>query len=290
MPITDNFNRADGGLGSGWEHVAGGTAMVINSNAAQAGASFQRETMRRSEADFPDDHYSQAECSFTTGAESAQTGVTVRTDGSGNCYYLSLDTGGCQLRKIVAGSDTFVADYVSAHTASVFYTMKLECTGTTLKIFEDTVEKLSTTDSSLTTGKPGIFADGNLDKPDLDDFESTDEVEDEFMIGTDVLDFGAFPGKTDTSVVVAGQTTIAAGSLVEAWIRPVTTAEHSADEHMVESIKVVAGNIVAGTGFTIYGFVSEQMTELRPQIWTGREAELPGTRLYGTWNVNWAWA
>ena len=179
MPITDNFNRADGGLGAGWEHVAGGSAMVINSNAAQAGASFQRETMRRSEASFPADHYSQAECSFTTGAESAQTGVTVRTDGSGNCYYLSLDTGGCALRKIVAGSDTFITDYVSAHTASVFYTMRLTVIGDEITIHEDTVLKLTTNDSSLTTGRPGIFADGNLDKPDLDDFESTDALSEE---------------------------------------------------------------------------------------------------------------
>lgn len=96
--------------------------------------------------------------------------------------------------------------------------------------------------------------------------------------GTTTLNFGAFPGKTDASVDVTGQAAIVAGSLVEAWLRPVATAEHSADEHMVESLKVFAGNISAGVGFTIYGFGT----------WIG-----PGDKshlIYGNWTLAWAWA
>ncbi len=95
--------------------------------------------------------------------------------------------------------------------------------------------------------------------------------------GTTTIDFGAFPGATDTTVTVTGQTAIAAGSLVEAWIRPVATADHTADEHWVEGPVITAGNIVAGTGFTIYGHIGEDAA--RPQ----------GSRLYGTWTVAWAW-
>jgi hypothetical protein len=72
--------------------------------------------------------------------------------------------------------------------------------------------------------------------------------------GTTTIDFGAFPGKSDASVAVTGQAGIVAGSLVEAWIRPVATADHTDTEHMVETIKVFAADIVAGTGFTIYAF------------------------------------
>ena len=95
--------------------------------------------------------------------------------------------------------------------------------------------------------------------------------------GTATLDFGAFPGATDTSLAVTGQAAIVSGSLVEAWIRPVATADHSADEHWVESLHVSAGLIVAGTGFTIYGRV-------RSDDAVGR-----GSRLYGTWTIAWAW-
>lgn len=102
--------------------------------------------------------------------------------------------------------------------------------------------------------------------------------------GTAILDFGAFPGVSDASVAVTGQAGIVSGSLVEAWIRPVATADHSADEHMVENIKVIAGNIVAGTGFTIYGFNTTNQA--------GYELDVPGekgTRVYGQFTVAWVW-
>jgi len=89
--------------------------------------------------------------------------------------------------------------------------------------------------------------------------------------GTATLDFGAAPGTTsDVSVDVAGQAAIVAGSLVEAWMRDVATADHTADEARIEQVKIVAGAIVAGTGFTIYGEVE------RGFVW-------------GQFTVNWVW-
>lgn len=92
--------------------------------------------------------------------------------------------------------------------------------------------------------------------------------------GTATLDFGAIPGKTDASVAVTGQTGILAGSLVGAWMRPVATADHTADEHRLEPLHIHAGDIVAGTGFTIYGHLQA----------------LGGShKAYGQWTVAWAW-
>jgi hypothetical protein len=130
--------------------------------------------------------------------------------------------------------------------------------------------------------------------------------------GTATLNFGAFPGTSDTSVAVTGQTGILAGSLVEAWLFPTATADHSADEHMLEPIRVVAGDIVAATGFTIYGFNASQINEparSREDEWpsgnehaTGQRAGPGnmgpgqndfgghGTRVYGQWTVAWVWA
>lgn len=97
--------------------------------------------------------------------------------------------------------------------------------------------------------------------------------------GTTTLDFGAFPGKPDASVVVTGQSGITSGSRIEAWIELVNSADHSADEHMLESLKVFAGNIVAGTGFTVYGM--ETMPVASPYN--------EGHCLHGTWTVAWVW-
>jgi hypothetical protein len=108
--------------------------------------------------------------------------------------------------------------------------------------------------------------------------------------GTASIDFGAFPGKTDASLVITGQTGILAGSLVEAWILPGATADHSADEHLVEPIYVIAGNIVAGTGFTIYAMSMDipAVPDLAVRVHQ-RDRDNTAPMPYGLWKVAWCW-
>lgn len=87
--------------------------------------------------------------------------------------------------------------------------------------------------------------------------------------GYATVDFGS-GGASDTTINITGQAGITAGSVVIAAISPAATATHSADEHVVESIEVMAGNIVAGTGFTIYARTTTEV-------------------LRGEWNVAWNW-
>lgn len=119
--------------------------------------------------------------------------------------------------------------------------------------------------------------------------------------GQATLNFGAFPGASDASVAITGQAGIVSGSMVEAWIFPATTADHSADEHLLETMRVMAGNIVGGTGFTIYGYNTSQFSEPVAEQWSvtrlagpaGPDRPSPGggqgTRIYGTWNIGWVW-
>lgn len=119
-------------------------------------------------------------------------------------------------------------------------------------------------------------------------------------VGTVALDFGAFPGTSDTSIVVTGQALIGAASRVEAWLRLADSADHSADEHLVETIRVAAGAIVPAVGFTVYGVNTSQLYE--PLTRPGAGPSVPprstevmasiggiGTRLYGQWLVDWVW-
>src|SRR5437762_8832627 len=99
--------------------------------------------------------------------------------------------------------------------------------------------------------------------------------------GTGLLNFGAFPGKQNATLAITGQASILAGSLVEAWIYPVATTEHSSDEQMIESIQVVARDVVAGTGFTIYGFCTQPLPH--------SEYVVTAQNLYGNFNVAWVW-
>jgi len=55
--------------------------------------------------------------------------------------------------------------------------------------------------------------------------------------GTTTVDFGAFPGKTDATATVSGQAGITGTSLVEAWIFPTATADHSrSDSRVIRNI------------------------------------------------------
>lgn len=72
--------------------------------------------------------------------------------------------------------------------------------------------------------------------------------------GTTTIDFGA--KATDASVTVS-EPSITGTQLVEAWIFPAATASNTVDNHWVDGIKVVAGNVQAGVGFTIYAKVDQ---------------------------------
>jgi hypothetical protein len=89
--------------------------------------------------------------------------------------------------------------------------------------------------------------------------------------GTTTINFGTFPGATEASVAVTGQTGILAGSLAEAFLFPVATADHSVDEQILDRsvIALVCAKVVAGTGFTIFARAN--------------------ATLYGQYNVAWVW-
>jgi len=122
---------------------------------------------------------------------------------------------------------------------------------------------------------------------------------------TAVVNFGAFPGASDADVVITGQAGILAGSLVEAWIYPSATADHTVGEHLVETLGCKAHTVVAGVGFTITVFNTNNLVEPLESGGAGhREATLlagrsigfaaperggRGTLIYGQWTIAWVW-
>lgn len=112
-------------------------------------------------------------------------------------------------------------------------------------------------------------------------------------------------------MTVAGQAGITGTSAAEAWVRAENSADHLADEHVVESIQVRAASISAGSGFVIHAWNTSQLNEpvLPPvhqvSVFTGSATAIGvklaspgagavggggrGTRLYGVWNISWCW-
>jgi hypothetical protein len=111
--------------------------------------------------------------------------------------------------------------------------------------------------------------------------------------GVTTVNFGVAPGSTDTTTTITGQTTIVAGSTVDAWVIAAPTADHSADEHWVDGPKITAGNIVPGVGFTIYAETQGPSggapdTPLGSLQYGNTQTGSPLT--YGAWTVAWQWA
>jgi len=68
--------------------------------------------------------------------------------------------------------------------------------------------------------------------------------------GTGTINFGS--RSVDASVAVSAPT-VTGASLVEAWIFPADTASNFIDNHWFDDIHLVAGRVVNGVGFTVYG-------------------------------------
>lgn len=94
----------------------------------------------------------------------------------------------------------------------------------------------------------------------------------EWRGGHVLCDFGGFPGAASADAQVENQPGVEADSIVRCWIAPADTADHTADEHVVESIDVRCSRVRAGRGFTLTAFS------------TGT------SMLYGKWRLGWLYA
>jgi hypothetical protein len=97
--------------------------------------------------------------------------------------------------------------------------------------------------------------------------------------GTTLIDFGAFPGSAWAQTAVAAVDVRDPNAIVNAWILPAATADHSIDEHIIDPPLVSAyadgsGNIVI-TGVPRF---------------TPPSPIPPDPMPYGKWNVGWAFS
>ena len=91
--------------------------------------------------------------------------------------------------------------------------------------------------------------------------------------GSATIDFGAYPGSSEASIIVTGQAAITGTSRVNAWIAgDDTSGSHTASDHRYVStiMGLTCGTPSAGTGFTIHARALD--------------------KLQGTWTVRWVWS
>jgi fibronectin type III domain protein len=161
---SDNFNRPDGPLGPNWSGSAGGTSTipVIRSNRAGTDSAFtSNRTARYSAITFASDQYSQI---YLPGPLHLIAMAAVRMQTSADSYYAGgFDNNNfqgvnrCRIVKYTNGVPALLTVDVNC-TITVGDTIKLEVQGNTLRLYQNGVLKLTTTDpgSPYTSGSPGF--------------------------------------------------------------------------------------------------------------------------------------
>lgn len=167
---TDNFNRAGPALGANWatlNNLAGDDMKIVASLRVTGGTSGSSRAAARwvGAGSFTDDQCSSiliTTLSFST--TSYSTGIIARASAdtdSGRDFYEVLvlsDSNGpnytTQVNKVTNG--TRAALNSASRAWAVFDRVGLECEGTTIRGTKNGVAFFTVTDSSITTGKPGI--------------------------------------------------------------------------------------------------------------------------------------
>lgn len=169
MAISDDFNRANGAAGSGWENVVRSWNVVSNKLQPSLATGYVEAVVRRSESFDGDVQYAEADVVIGGVAYASEAGPGARVTISGNGYTIAkTGDGNTYLIKRNPGRNVLAADasdngpgFENGDTVR----LRVETNGTTIKGFVGpaggpVVERMSVTDSEITGadgGKPGLF-------------------------------------------------------------------------------------------------------------------------------------
>ena len=164
MPVaaalySDDFNRANGALGSPWVTVDAALAISGNKLSYSTNGSVQSACY-----DMPlaSDQWAEASLTVLAGTyNSLGPMIRMGTAGLSDAYYLWYDSlagpPAFQVWKRVGGSYSQVGTNIA--TPAGTYKMRLEAQGTTIRVFKDGTQVLSTPDTSIASGKAGFLGD-----------------------------------------------------------------------------------------------------------------------------------
>ena len=163
LTASDDFNRADGALGSNWTDMSDG-GMTISSQVVAGGNSGLSGDTRTAET-YTSDQYSQVQVTSTQLTGGQWIGPAVRSQNSGQNLYLGIyfwNGGSPQLRLYLRswGSWTQLGSSYSTSGLATGATLGLTATGSTISFLLNGSPVITVTDTSLTGGAPGIMAYG----------------------------------------------------------------------------------------------------------------------------------
>ena len=159
---SDDFNRANGSLGSSWVAMSDG-ALSISSQAV-IGTSATAGAIRTAET-YTSDQSSQIQTTSTQLSGGQWVGPTVRTQNGGQNTYLGIyfwNSGSPQLRlyKRISGTWIQLGSSYNSGALAAGTTLQLTAAGSTISFLQNGVSRISVTDTSISGGAPGIMTYG----------------------------------------------------------------------------------------------------------------------------------
>src|SRR5215469_1701437 len=157
---SDDFDRADGGLGANWSDLGFG-GLSISSHAVTGSQGLTGDVWAG--GSFGGDQFSQVQVTSTQLAEGQWIGPSVRIGGSGASAYTGLyfwNYGNPQLMlfKRTGGNWTQLGNSVATAPLPAGTTLEVTAVGSAISLLQDGGTVITATDTQVTGGQPGILA------------------------------------------------------------------------------------------------------------------------------------
>ena len=163
---VDDFDRVDGGLGSGWAAMSDGGLSIVSQVAVGTEGALAGDV--RVGESYGSDQYSQIEVTSALLPVGDWIGATVRSQSGGQDSYLGLywddqSTGHYELQLYVRQSGSWVqlgSTYILGGPLPAGTRLTVSAVGSRIVLQEDGVERVAATDTTLTGGAPGVMTYG----------------------------------------------------------------------------------------------------------------------------------
>jgi hypothetical protein len=161
---SDDFNRADGGLGAGWTDVSDGGLAIASQEVAGTAAAGVSGDIRSAES-YTSDQYSQVELTATQPSGGGWIGPMVRAQSGGQSayvgiYFWNFGSPVLMLFKRADGGWTQLGATYNSGQLPAGTSLTVMVTGSTISFQQNGVTRITATDTSLTGGAPGIMSYG----------------------------------------------------------------------------------------------------------------------------------
>ena len=156
--VSDNFDRADGALGSNWTTVSGTGAPQIVSNTLRVRTAGALSSAYWSASTFSSDQFAQASLPNSSGTQYGP-GIAVRLSGSKG-YFLWYGNSSNTVslwRMDSSSSETLLKQSASLTVSPSSDVWKIQAVGSTISGYQNGKLVVQATDANIKSGSPGVW-------------------------------------------------------------------------------------------------------------------------------------